>query len=285
MPLLGAHVSIAGGVHNSVARALDIGCDTFQIFTKNQRQWRSPPLKEEDITSFKEQLSGSGLGPVIAHDSYLINLGAPAEDVFQRSVEAFADEILRCSHLGVGYLVTHPGSHLGTGEDKGIQRIAEGIDSAWSQVEKKAGNPNVMILLETTAGQGTNIGYKFDQLAGIMELSSIPDRIGVCLDTCHIFAAGYEISSKEGYSRTIQEFDSILSLDKLKAIHLNDSKKGHGSRVDRHDNIGDGSIGLDGFDNLLNDERLEAVPMILETPGGDEAYKKNLRLLRSLSRG
>ncbi len=284
MPKLGAHVSIAGGVHNSIARALEIGCDTFQIFTKNQRQWNAPPLKEEDIVSFKKQLLDSGIGPVIAHDSYLINLGAINEDSFERSVNTFIDELKRCHFLDVCYLVTHPGSHLGEGEDKGIKRIAEGIDTAWSSLEKEVNDPSVSILLETTAGQGTNIGYKFEQLAEIIERCSIPKKIGVCLDTCHIFAAGYDLTTEDGYGSTMDQFYSMIPKEKLKAIHLNDSKKEIGSRVDRHDNIGDGKIGLDGFRMLMNDDRLKSVPFILETPGGDEAYKKNLGLLRSLVR-
>jgi deoxyribonuclease-4 len=283
MTILGAHVSIAGGIQNSVARALEIQCDAFQIFTKNQRQWKAPPLDPEAIGSFKQQLKDSGIGPVIAHDSYLINLGAPKEEIFQRSIVALADELSRCSTLSIPYLVAHPGSHLGEGEKRGIERIAEGIDSAWPIYQESVEGPDPMILLETTAGQGTNLGYRFEQLAEIRERTSIPGKLGVCLDTCHVFSAGYDLSSSEGYNITMDEFKRILTMDSLKAIHINDSKKDLGSKVDRHTNIGEGTIGLEGFELILNDDRTKNIPMILETPGGEEAYIRDLRLLRSLT--
>ncbi|MGA1849037.1 MAG: deoxyribonuclease IV [Thermoplasmatota archaeon] len=285
MAILGAHVSIAGGISRSVARAKDIGCETFQIFTKNQRQWNAPPLDENDVSEFRKLLSGSGMGPVIAHDSYLINLGAPNDEVFGRSVEAFSDELERCSKLGIGYLVTHPGSHVGSGEDTGISRIAEGLDMAWSRFERDSSAEwSPMVLLETTAGQGTNIGHTFEQLAMIMERTGIEEHIGICFDTCHAYASGYDITTMESYRETMSSLERTIGMDRLKAVHINDSKKGLGSRVDRHSNIGEGMIGLEGFRHLLNDIRMKDVPMILETPGGDEAYMRNLELLRSLLR-
>jgi len=285
MAILGAHVSIAGGISKSVARAVEIGCDTFQIFTRNQRQWKTPPLDEGDVSDFREQLSRSGLGPVLAHDPYLINLGAPKDGVFERSVEAFTDELIRCSELGIGLLVAHPGSHVGSGEASGISRIAEGLDLAWSGFEGNAAlKETPMVLLETTAGQGSNLGHTFDQLAGIMERASIKNHLGVCFDTCHAFAAGHDISTPGAYEKTMQDIEDIIGIEKLMAVHLNDSRKGLGSRVDRHSGIGEGMIGLDGFRSIMNDGRLKEVPMILETPGGDEAYVKELELLRSLLR-
>ncbi len=283
MVILGAHVSIAGSISRSVARAKDIGCETFQIFTKNQRQWIAPPLDEDDVSEFRTLLSRSGMGPVIAHDSYLINLGAPKDEVFERSVEAFTDELERCSKLGIGFLVTHPGSHVGSGDDNGISRIAEGLEMAWSRFEcSPSAEERPMVLLETTAGQGTNIGHTFDQLAMIMERTGIKEHIGICFDTCHAYASGYDITTRETYRETMSSLEKAIGMDRLKAVHINDSKKELGSRVDRHSNIGEGMIGLEGFRQLLNDIRLEDVPMILETPGGDEAYMKNLELLRSL---
>ncbi|MEA3557624.1 MAG: deoxyribonuclease IV [Candidatus Thermoplasmatota archaeon] len=277
--ILGAHVSCAGGVPNSVDNAVEVGCTSFQIFTKNQRQWSAPPLPEEDISAFRKKLTGSGLGPVISHDSYLINLANPKEDVHRRSIEAFADELSRCSLLGIKYLVTHPGSHLGEGEKKGIRRIVQGLDASMSLLDEEE---LPMVLLETTAGQGTNLGYRFEHLAEIIEGSSMEDRFGVCMDTCHSFCAGYDIRSKSSYLETMKEFDRIIGLNRLKAVHLNDTKKKLGSRIDRHANIGDGEIGTGGFSNFMNDDRLSIIPGILETPGGQEAYRKDLKVLRSL---
>jgi len=285
MPVLGAHVSIAGGIHNSIARALDLGCDTFQIFTRNQRQWKAPPLLDEEVRIFKEMLSGSGLGPVLAHDSYLINLAAPEEQAFERSVKAFTDELMRCSKLDIPYLVTHPGSHLGSGVKAGTERVIEGLELAFSRMEELGGGDRVTVLLETTAGQGSGLGSSFEELENMRGGSSRPERIGICLDTCHVFAAGYDLSDPQGYEETMRDFDDILGLEVLKAFHLNDSLKPAGSKVDRHAKIGEGEIGIRGFSLLMNDHRFAEVPMVLETPGGDENYSRELSLLRSLSVG
>ncbi|MBN1390656.1 MAG: deoxyribonuclease IV [Candidatus Thermoplasmatota archaeon] len=283
MPILGAHVSAAGGVQFSIARALDIGCGSFQIFTRNQRRWESPQLKEEEVSSFRELLSASGLDPVLAHGSYLINLGAPDPGVFERSVSALMDELVRCSLLGIPYLVIHPGSHLGSGTRAGSRRIVEGLDMCLARLEATGSGKRPMVLLETTAGQGTSIGSTFEELGHIREGSVHPEMIGICMDTCHLFAAGYDISTSSGHEEMMDRFDDTIGLDRSMAVHLNDSMKGVGSRVDRHANIGEGKIGPEGFALFMRDPRLKDTPMILETPGGDEAYRKELSLLRSLA--
>ncbi|MGA1822806.1 MAG: deoxyribonuclease IV [Thermoplasmatota archaeon] len=280
---MGAHVSVAGGIGNSIERAEDIGCESFQIFTKNQRQWRAPPLDQKEISAFRKDLEISGMGPLISHDSYLINLAAPDPGVFRRSVDALSDEITRAEAVGADFLVVHPGSHLGEGIRNGIGRIAEAIDIAWSGHEDPPiPGKGTMILLETTAGQGTSVGFEFSHLTDIIELTSIPDRLGICFDTCHAFAAGYNISSAEGYEKVMDDLLAVAGRDRIRAFHLNDSKKGAGSRVDRHENIGEGMIGIGAFELLVNDRRFESIPMILETPGGDEMYRKNIELLKSL---
>lgn len=274
---------MAGGIRNSVKRAVDLGCESYQIFTKNQRQWKAPPLDPVEISEFRKELDKTGIGPLISHDSYLINLAAPKPEVFKRSVDAFSDEIGRAEIVGAEFLVIHPGSHLGEGIDTGIKRIAEGIDLAWSRYLDSSGSgKTTRILLETTAGQGTSIGFEFNHLMHIIDLTSIPDRIGVCLDTCHVFAAGYDISTPEGYENTMDDLISIVGQERICAFHLNDSKKGLGSRVDRHENIGDGMIGTTAFKLLVNDTRFTDTPMILEIPGDDEMYRKNIDLLGSL---
>ena len=287
MGLLGVHVSIAGGLEKSVERALDLDLQTFQIFSKNQRQWRSPPLKDEDARKFRDSWRESGLGPFVVHDSYLINLGSPKENAFNRSVETFSDELLRAETIGSPYLVMHPGSHLKKGEEWGLKRIAEGLDrSVGSYLDSEMGpdekGKTTLILLENTAGQGTNLGYEPEQLARIMDLSEHRDMLGICFDTCHAFASGLDISGEESYGEVFDRIDSAIGLDEIKVFHLNDSVKGLGMKVDRHTHIGEGEIGLPGFRMLLNDNRFEDRPMILETPGWDEEDRKNLKVLRSL---
>ncbi|MFW3145547.1 MAG: deoxyribonuclease IV [Thermoplasmatota archaeon] len=283
MVVLGAHVSISGGISRSVARATDLGLVTFQIFTKNQRQWEAPPIPEDEAGRFISELGAADLGPVMAHDSYLINLGSPNDAVFTRSWEALADEISRCSRLGIHLLVAHPGSHLGGGEKWGLKRIASGIDEAFSFVDRRdSGNISVTVLLENTAGQGTNLGYDLRQLSQIMDVSSYSERLGICFDTCHGFAAGYDIREEEAYHNTLEELDASVSLLKLKGIHLNDASGELGSRRDRHTSIGKGMIGAEGFRHLMRDERLKSIPAVLETPGGEDGYRQDLELLRSL---
>lgn len=279
--LLGAHMSIAGGVYNAFTDGKKVGCDTMQIFTKSSNQWKARPLEDDEIERFKKNQAETGISPVVAHDSYLINLCTPDPQKQKMSVEAFAVELERCRVLGIPYLVMHPGSHLGEGEEWGLKIIAENLSKL---IAEDKGDGGAMVLLETTAGQGSNLGYKFEHLKFIMDLIPFKERVGVCLDTAHVFAAGYDIKSDGGFDKVLDEFERIIGLKHLKAIHLNDSKKALGSRVDRHEMIGKGELGIEPFRYLMNKKELAAVPMILETPK-DKDYKEdieNLALLRSL---
>lgn len=278
--LLGAHMSIAGGVHNCFDHGEHFKCTTIQIFTKNASQWRAKPLTDTEIDKFKERQKQTKISPVVAHDSYLINLGSNDKALLQKSKEAFLVEIERCELLGIPYLVMHPGSHTGAGEEIGLKTIADSL----SWLHHKSPETKVMICLETTAGQGTNLGYRFEQIADIIELSDSPERLGVCLDTCHIFAAGYDIRTERAYKKTMREFNSVIGLKRLKVIHFNDCKKELGSRVDRHAHIGKGFIGVEPFGFFMNDRRLAKIPKILETPKGDDgsADDRNLAILRNL---
>lgn len=279
--LLGAHMSIAGGVYNAFTDGKKVGCNTMQIFTKSSNQWKARHLADDEIEMFKNAGKETGIAPVIAHDSYLINLCAPDKAKLKMSVEAFGVELSRCRTLGIPYLVMHPGSHLGEGEEWGMKTIAENITRLLSEDEGEGGT---MILLETTAGQGSNLGYKFEQLRFMMELIPQKERIGVCLDTAHIFAAGYDIKIPGGFEKVLGEFDEIIGIKNLRAIHLNDSKKICGSRVDRHELIGKGEIGIEPFRYLMNKKEFSNIPMILETPK-DKDYKEdieNLAVLRGL---
>lgn len=255
-------MSIAGGVSRALDRGEELGLDTIQIFTKNANQWTGRPISDEEQDRFKRRKEETGIDPVIAHDSYLINLASPDREMFQRSLDAFEDELLRCHCLEVPWLVMHPGAHLKTGEARAIVQIGKAIKVALlEQNETEVG-----VLLETTAGQGTQIGYRFEHLRDIMREIDLPERVGVCLDTCHIFAAGYDIRSREAYERTMDEFDKIVGLEFLQVIHVNDSKRELGSHVDRHEHIGRGQIGEEAFSFFLNDARLWDLPFILETP-------------------
>ena len=277
-------MSIAGGLDQAPLRGRQVGCDTIQVFTKSNRQWQARPLTHQEVEAFKANLEAAGIGPVVAHDCYLVNLAAPRGPLWKKSVAAFRMELERAERLGIPYLVTHPGSHAGAGEAEGIRRVAEALNVLHAAL---AGH-RVQILLETTAGQGTSLGYRFEQLAAILAQVEQADRVGVCLDTCHVFAAGYDIRSAEGYRKALEEFTACLGLTRLKAIHLNDSKAGLGSRVDRHEHIGVGRLGLESFRRILNDPRLRRVPMILETPKDDDfitADRRNLARLRRLLNG
>jgi len=278
MKKFGAHVSIAGGIYNAPERGERLGCDAIQIFTKNQMQWSSPPLESGDISQFKKNLASHRPGDVMTHDSYLINLGSPEEDKLQKSRAAFLDEIQRCDQLGIPYLVFHPGAHMKAGEQHALDSIAESLNRAHAETP----DAKVVSLVEITAGQGTNVGYTFQQLKEIIEQVRDQSRIGVCIDTCHMFAAGYDIRSASAYEQTWKEFETVVGIEWIKAFHLNDSKKELGSRVDRHENLGMGFLGLEPFRLLVNDDRFDDIPMVLETPGGDKWYKKNLLILRDL---
>lgn len=277
----GAHMSISGGVAKAFARGAQVGCEAMQIFTKSDRQWAAKPLLPEDIAAFKAEQASSGIGPVVVHDSYLINLAAPADELWEKSIAAFAHELERCAALGVPYIVTHPGAHTGSGEEAGLVREA----AALSRIFADGVGGDTMVLLETTAGQGSCLGNRFEHLARLFEL--LPEhhaRLGVCVDTCHIFAAGYDIRTPETYAATFAELDRIVGLAQVRCFHLNDSQKELGSRVDRHSHIGQGCIGVEAFRLLVNDPRFRAVPMIIETPKGEAMLEdiENLSLLRSL---
>ncbi len=276
-------MSIGGGIWRALERGKALGCDTIQIFTKNARSWRAKPLKGEEIEEFLKVKEATGIDPVVAHDTYLINLASPKEEVYSKSIEALWEELERASALRVPYLVMHPGAHLGSGEEEGLYRIARAINL----IHQRGPDLGVMVLLETTAGQESSLGWSFEQLARVIEMLEEDHRVGICFDTCHAFAAGYDLSSEEGYRRTFEELDEVLGLERLKVIHLNDSKAPCGSRIDRHEHIGRGEIGLEAFERLLNDERFATLPFIIETPKGqtpegEDWDRVNLSTLRSL---
>ncbi len=279
--LLGAHVSIAKGVYLAPSRGEEIGATAIQIFSKNQSQWVGKPISPEDAEKFKQAWKESTIKAVVIHDSYLINLGSPDEAVLKKSRDAFLDEMDRAEMLGVPDLVFHPGSYLKATEEFGLNKIIESLNFVLAQRP----DYTVRLLLETTAGQGTNLGYTFEQLATIRNGIEQKERTGICLDTAHIFAAGYDIRTRNDYKNTMNKFDEILGVENLHAFHLNDSKKPLGSRVDRHENIGKGLIGADAFRFIMTDARFENIPKILETPGGPEAFKKDIQLLKDLAAG
>ncbi|MBG0790627.1 MAG: deoxyribonuclease IV [Desulfovibrionaceae bacterium] len=279
---LGAHMSIAGGLHMAFEHIGRVGGTALQIFTRNQRQWKIPPLTGYDAELFAAAWEQWGDYPVAAHDSYLINLASDQEEQEKRSLISFAEELRRIETLSIPYLVTHPGSHLGRGAEAGIERYAANLDRAIERSGTEAGT----IMLETTAGQGTNLGATFEELAAIISLSRHPDRLGVCFDTCHAFAAGYDIRTPETYAATFDAFDRTVGLSRLKFFHVNDSKTEFGSRRDRHEHIGQGHIGLAGFRNLMRDPRFAEVPKTLETPKGTDLEDdvRNLNILRELAK-
>ncbi|MCS6852967.1 MAG: deoxyribonuclease IV [Gemmataceae bacterium] len=285
MPLFGAHMSIAGGYHRALLAARDHDCDTVQLFTKNSNQWAGKEITDEEVRTFRRLLKETGLKLPVAHDSYLINLASPDDALFRRSVDAFVEELQRAERLGLRYLVTHPGAHMDAGEEAGLRRVAEALD----EVHQRCPGFRAQVLLETTAGQGTTLGYRFEHLASILEKVRDPDRLGVCFDTCHVFAAGYPLAPEAAYRQTLREFDRLVGLSRLKVFHLNDSAKPLGSRVDRHAHIGRGHLGLEPFRLLVNDRRFRQKPMILETPkeatADGDMDQVNLRVLRGLLRG
>ncbi len=285
MPYLGAHESIAGGLHLAFERIAQVGGESLQIFTRNQRQWKAAPLTEEEIIDFSRAWKEADNMPVASHASYLINLGSSKAEQAEKSIAAFADELQRCALLGIPFAVFHPGSHGGAGVDTGLANVTTHLD----RVIERAGDEckSVITLLETTAGQGTGLGYRFEELAYILEKTQYPVRLGVCVDTCHIFAAGYDIRTPESYAATFAEFDRIIGIDRIRFFHLNDSKKELGSRVDRHAHIGKGYIGLEGFRCLVNDPRFRNHAMTLETPKGKDLAedRENLAVLRGLLSG
>ena len=280
MPKFGAHMSIAGGCFRSMEWGQQASCDVVQLFSKNERQWLGKPLMDEDIAKFTDARTRTNVDPVMIHDSYLINLSSPNDELWEKSINAFRDELQRARALGVPYLNTHPGSHVGSGEQEGLDRMVEALN----RLGAEGAYDSVMVLLETTAGQGTNLGAKFEHLAYLIEHVNDPDAFGVCMDTCHIFAAGYDIRTPETYAATMADFDRLVGYERIKALHVNDALLPFGDRKDRHAPIGEGHIGLDGFRNIVNDPHLSHLPMVLETPKSADCHEdvENIARLRAL---
>jgi deoxyribonuclease-4 len=282
MPLFGAHMSIAGGCHNALLIAQAHGCATVQLFTKNSNQWNAKDLTDAEVNLFRKTLRQTKLRLPMAHDSYLINLASPDEALYRRSIEAFVIELQRAERLGLRYLVTHPGAHVDSGEEAGLARVVSALD----EVHGRCPDFRVQVLLETTAGQGSCLGHRFEHLAWIFERVKDPSRLGVCFDTCHVFAAGYALAPATEYQATMRAFDKVIGLRRLKVFHVNDSLKPFGSRVDRHAHIGQGHLGLEPFRLLVNDRRFRSRPMVLETPKEEreegDMDTVNLGVLRSL---
>jgi deoxyribonuclease-4 len=287
---LGAHMSIAGGMSRAVDRAEQVRATALQVFVKSARQWDAKPLAPQEAEEFRRRLDDSGLSThTLAHTSYLINLASPDRAMRERSIRALRDELGRCASLGVPYLVLHPGSHVGQGEERGLERVTSALDRILAPRRPSraavSGRP-VTVLLEVTAGQGSNLGHRFEHLAWILEHARCTERLGVCFDTCHAWAAGYDLRDKKSFDTTFAAFERIIGLERLKAFHLNDSKNGLGSRKDRHEHIGRGELGLSSFRRLLNDRRFAELPMVLETPKKEDLAedRENLAVLRSLIR-
>jgi deoxyribonuclease IV len=280
MRRLGAHMSIAGGVDQALARGASIGCDTIQIFLKNNMQWRAKKLGASEVERFGTLRQTTRIAPVFAHSSYLINLASTNTRFLRRSILGLIDEIGRADRLGMPFIVMHPGAHMGAGERAGLRTVARSLD----EVFRETSGSKVRIALETTAGQGTNLGYRFEHLAAIFDLVDQPNRLAVCVDTCHLFAAGYDIRTPRGYRATMRELEQTVGHKQIVAFHLNDSKKPLGSRVDRHEHIGKGLLGLGAFCNVLRDLRWRDLPMVLETPKSDDLHEdaENLCVLRTL---
>jgi len=278
--LFGAHESIAGGLHLAILRGQQATCDCIQVFNKSNNQWRAKELTTKDVDSFFQTIESTGVTVSSSHTSYLINLASPKPDLQAKSFEALKIEMQRCNLLKIPNLVMHPGSHIGNGEDWGIDQIVTNINRMFDELSDN----QVVLALEATAGQGSNLGYKFEQLAQIIEGIEDKDHIGVCLDSCHIFAAGYPLIAPSDYLQTMKQFDDTVGYERLEVFHMNDSRREQGSRIDRHEHIGQGHIGVEGFANIVNDKRLKDVPLIIETPKGEDLAedRENLSLLRSL---
>jgi deoxyribonuclease-4 len=282
MIMFGSHLSISGGMHNALLKAEELGFDCVQVFTKNQQQWKCSPLAEETVGSWRSHCDRLKFEHTVSHDSYLINLASPDAALRKKSIELFVEELSRCVTLGIPYLVTHPGAHMGEGEKIGLRRVAQALDEVHAVVRKGS----VITCLEITAGQGSSLGYKLEHLAEIISQVKAPERVGVCLDTAHLFAAGYDFRGRK-YAGFCREVERTVGLKRVKVLHLNDSKKELGSRVDRHEHIGRGTIGLDGFRPIVRDKRFARVPKILETAKEKDEQGRdwdavNLEVLRSL---
>lgn len=281
MPLLGAHMSIAGGLHKALERGRAVGCDTIQLFTRPNVAWQANPITEDDARAFDDARRQTGIDLAVAHDCYLINVGSTDPIIYRKSMDALVDEVLRADQLGLPYLVMHPGAHGGRGEEAGLKRIAQSL----SEVHRRTPDAEVKILIETTAGMGSALGHTFEQLRDTIEHTKDGDRrLGVCFDTCHTFAAGYDTRTEKGCREVFAHFDRVVGIERLRAFHLNDSKGDLGAHLDRHEHIGRGKLGLAPFRFLLNDPRFAAHPMYLETPKGKKDYwdRRNLATLRAL---
>ena len=276
--ILGAHVSTAGGIHNAIKNGTALDCEAIQIFLRNPNQWRGKPPSPEIVEKFRSAWAEADLADVIVHDIHLSNLASPKIDVLEKSRQAFHEQMELANVLGLRYIVTHLGAHLGEGETFGLKRLTESFDHLLETAEA----PKVTILLETTAGQGTNLGYCFEHIRDVMGMSKYPDRFGVCLDTCHVFAAGYDLRTEADCATTFNQFDNVIGLARLKAFHLNDAKSTYQSRVDRHEHIGEGNIGATAFAYILNDPRFADIPLIIETPEMKTMHEVNLSTLRNL---
>jgi deoxyribonuclease-4 len=275
--LLGAHIPATGGLAKAVRRAKEIGCTAIQVFTSSPQQWRSKPVSDEMAADFKAAVSETGINSLVSHDSYLINLCSLDAGKLEQSIGAMKGEIERCDKYGIPYVVSHMGAHMGQGEEVGLAGVAESLKRVLAETPD-----TVTVCMETTAGQGSALMAKFEQLANVLQALNGHPRIGICLDTCHVFVAGYDLRTEQTYAETWQEFDRIIGLDRLKVIHCNDSKKGLGSRVDRHAHIGDGELGLEPFRMLVNDKRFERIPILLETEVENEGHERDLATLKGL---
>lgn len=281
-PLLGAHMPTAGGPHNAILDGKAIGCRSVQVFTASPRQWRAPAITPEVAKKFRAAVAEAGITKTVAHDSYLINLAAePGGETLAKSRAAFRAEIERAEALGIDFLVSHPGAHLGAGVDVGIARLIESLDF----IHAETAGARVRVAIETTAGQGTYLGGRFEEIARIVNGVKDPARLVVCLDTCHVFVAGYDIRTRETYDATMAEFDRVVGLSRLQVVHANDSQKGLGSHADRHAHIGEGEIGLEAFRLLVNDTRLADLPVIVETPDSETMHEVNVKRLQDLVAG
>lgn len=278
----GAHMSIAGGVSQALDRASSIGSNAVQIFTKNNRQWKGPAIDEDDVARWHEEMPRQGIEYAVSHASYLINLASPKDPLWEKSQAAHADELQRAHAYGVRHVVLHPGAHVGSGIDAGIERVAGALNRIHAQTPEAK---DIVTLLEVMAGQGTVVGSKFNELRRIIELVDEPDRVGVCLDTCHAFAAGYDLRTPEGYAAMMDEIEQEIGLATIGCLHFNDSKGKFDSHVDRHEHIGQGEIGLEGFRHIINDPRWDGIAMLLETPKDDDLKDdvENLARLCSLA--
>ena len=279
--LIGAHMPVNGGLASAIVGGQAIGCTAVQLFTANPKQWHNPPIAPEDAAAFREAVTASSVRFCCAHDSYLINLAGPDPKVMQASLRAFSRELERADQLGIPWVVTHMGAHLNTGEDAGLETLIGSIRRLLQESEGMGAG----VALETTAGQGTGLGHTFEQLARVVDGVGVSDRVGVCLDTCHIHAAGYDIVTEPGYEETLARFDALIGLDRLKIIHCNDAKKPRGSRVDRHEHLGQGEIGMATFARIVNDPRLRHIPLIVETPQAETMHQANVAALWGLLSG